>query len=274
MTLDTSSCWLLRRTSPILARNGPPAMSAGLSLNGGEADLRVLAFSRNDGRYNAPKNSHRGCGNASRYRKRPDSRQQGLHIESYRNVAPHLWPCDQEDTDPSCSGSHLDDVAGPDEANRRGRRCRRSGCRRNLFIHVRADQGVSICASGDGLISGKATSIDHLFPLARVSPFSTTQTCRSSRCMSAIGATADVICSERVFRLLTRSGHRDRCRMWLIACPLPSYQRAARVSIQCRVSALERPFWPWQGHPPPHYECPWRPSKGAEYWDLPSYCQR
>src|SRR5450755_2432750 len=35
----------------------------------------------------------------------------------------------------------------------------------------------------------------------------TERTCRSGRDMSAIGARADVICSERVFRLLTHSGH-------------------------------------------------------------------
>src|SRR5664279_1588831 len=34
----------------------------------------------------------------------------------------------------------------------------------------------------------------------------TKRTWRSGRDMSVIGATADVICSERVFRLLTRSG--------------------------------------------------------------------
>jgi hypothetical protein len=36
----------------------------------------------------------------------------------------------------------------------------------------------------------------------------TERTWRSSRCMSAIGATADDICSQRVFRLLTHLGHR------------------------------------------------------------------
>jgi hypothetical protein len=35
----------------------------------------------------------------------------------------------------------------------------------------------------------------------------TFRTCRSSRCMSVIGATADVICSQRVFRLLTHKRH-------------------------------------------------------------------
>src|ERR1035437_10536498 len=39
----------------------------------------------------------------------------------------------------------------------------------------------------------------------------TFRTCRSSRCMSVIGATADVICSKRVFRLLTPNG---RCDYW------------------------------------------------------------
>jgi hypothetical protein len=35
----------------------------------------------------------------------------------------------------------------------------------------------------------------------------TTRTCSRGRDMSAIGATVDVICSERVFRLLTQTGH-------------------------------------------------------------------
>ena len=51
-------------------------------------------------------------------------------------------------------GSHLDDMAGPDEANHRGRGYRHSGRGRNLFIHVRADQGVGVRASGDELLSG------------------------------------------------------------------------------------------------------------------------
>jgi hypothetical protein len=38
----------------------------------------------------------------------------------------------------------------------------------------------------------------------------TERTWRSGRDMSVIGATADVICSERVFRLLTQSGSRPR----------------------------------------------------------------
>src|ERR1019366_445150 len=41
-----------------------------------------------------------------------------------------------------------------------------------------------------------------------MSPIGTFRTCRSSRCMSVIGATADVICSKRVFRLLTYLGSR------------------------------------------------------------------
>src|SRR5664279_3964678 len=77
---------------------------------------------KSDSRFDALQYGDCGCGNASQYRKRSGSRQQSLHIEGYRNVATHLWPCDQEDSDTSPPSSHLDDVAGPVEANRRGRR--------------------------------------------------------------------------------------------------------------------------------------------------------
>jgi hypothetical protein len=42
-----------------------------------------------------------------------------------------------------------------------------------------------------------------------MSPVGTERTWRSSRCMSVIGATADDICSQRVFRLLTQLRHPD-----------------------------------------------------------------
>ena len=48
----------------------------------------------------------------------------------------------------------------------------------------------------------------HVSRIEPTSGIGTERTWRSSRCMSVIGATADVICSKRVFPSLTQLGHR------------------------------------------------------------------
>ena len=49
-------------------------------------------------------------------------------------------------------------------------------------------------------------------PRMMTSAFGSTRTCGRGRLMSAIGTTADVICSERVFRLLTQLRHSNHSK--------------------------------------------------------------
>jgi hypothetical protein len=70
---------------------------------------------------------------------------------------------------------------------------------------------VGICRRSNTQFSAEETpsgSLSFVRHVSTTSVHGTERTCRSGRDMSAIGARADVICSERVFRLLTPSGRR------------------------------------------------------------------
>ncbi len=90
------------------------------------------------------------------YRNQPSRRQQGLHFESNRNVATHLWACDQENTDPSCSSGDLGNVAGPDPTDHRGCGYRRRGGAADVLIHVCADERGSARAPHNELAKSPA----------------------------------------------------------------------------------------------------------------------
>ena len=75
----------------------------------------------------------------------------GLHIEGHRNLAPYLRARGQEDPDPSGSSGDPGDVAGSDATDHGRRGHGRHGDRGNLFVHVRDDEWLGVCAPGDDL---------------------------------------------------------------------------------------------------------------------------
>src|SRR5664279_5230501 len=74
----------------------------------------------------------------------------------------------------------------------------------------------------------------------------TKRTWRSGRDMSVIGATADVICSERVFRLLTHFGHRPLAQ-FIRYCVCVIGARPSRRMTAASVLSLCRPQTSKQG---------------------------
>src|SRR5262249_331092 len=59
------------------------------------------------------------------------------------------------------------------------------------------------------------------FAAVQESAFGTKQTCQSCRSMSAFGGKADISCSDRVFPLLTQSGHVRARSQPHSGCPWP-----------------------------------------------------